>query len=59
MRGFYNDVARLQVSLSLSLSTPTQPNSISDILYGIIILQDVRKRFPHCSSDMEPGQVVP
>ncbi|CAD6211539.1 unnamed protein product [Miscanthus lutarioriparius] len=29
MRGFYNDVARLQ---------------------------DVRKRFPHCSSDMEPGQ---
>ncbi|ONM34146.1 Pectin acetylesterase 5 [Zea mays] len=29
MRGFYNDVARLQ---------------------------DVRKIFPHCSSDMEPGQ---
>jgi O-palmitoleoyl-L-serine hydrolase len=57
MRGFYNDVARLQVSLSLS--TLTQPNSISDTLYGTTILQDVRKIFPHCSSDMEPGQVVP
>ncbi|KAI5001359.1 hypothetical protein ZWY2020_026009 [Hordeum vulgare] len=31
MRGFYNDVARLQ---------------------------DLRKKFPHCSTDMEPGQCI-
>jgi hypothetical protein len=23
------------------------------------LLQDVHKKFPHCSSDMDPGQVVP
>jgi hypothetical protein len=58
MRAFDSDVAWLQVSHSLSICLPNAAQVSQRHLYLYVFLQDVCKQFPHCSSDMEPGQAV-